>query len=192
MQTSTFGVKFDSLRYDVPLKIRSRSSKHKKLKLSQWYAQTTIYLFIRYHAFTQEREWGSGRLILTSSLTGSAQKYVPPPFEWGEIKRVVYVWRQTKPIVTASKNIRKKRGNKTEFCYHWVQCLTKCLSHFFHCCAQNYCVSSSHIHVYDLSWFMSPFPLKCLVNGEILSAWWIYTHSFTDAASQIIGKYGEL
>ena len=33
---------------------------------------------------------------------------------------------------------------------------------------------------------------KCLVNGEILSTWWIYTHSFTVAASQIIGKYGEL
>ena len=108
MQTSTFGLKFD-----VPLKIRSRWSKHKKLfKLSQWYAQTTTYWFIRYHAFTQEREWGSGTLILTSSLTGSAQKYVPPPLEWGEIKRVVYVWRQTKPNVAASKNGRK-RGNKT-------------------------------------------------------------------------------
>ena len=132
MQTSTFGLKFDSLRYDVPLKIRSRSSKHKKklFKLSQWYAQTTTYWFIRYHAFTQEREWGSGTLILTSSLTRSAQKYVPPPLEWGEIKRVVYVWRQNKPNVAASKNGRK-RGNKTEFCYHWVQCLTKCWSTFF-------------------------------------------------------------
>ena len=68
----------------------------------------------------------------------------------------------------------------------------KMLEYIFHCCAQNYCVSSSHIHVYDLSWFMSPFLVKCLVNGEILSAWWIYTHSFTVAASQIIGKYGEL
>ena len=131
MQTSTFGLKFDSLRYDMPLKIRSRSSKHKKvLKLSQWYAQTTTYWFIRYHAFTQEREWGSGTLILTSSPTRSAQIYVPPPHEWGEIKRVVYVWRQTKPNVAVSKNGRK-RGNKTEFCYHWVQCLTKCWSTFF-------------------------------------------------------------
>ena len=116
MQTITFGLKFDSLRYDVPLKIRSRSSKHKKLfKLSQWYAQTTTYWFIRYYAFTQEREWGSGTLILRLSLTGSAQKYVPPPLEWGEIKRVVYVWRQTKPNIAASKN-GIKRGNKTEFC----------------------------------------------------------------------------
>ena len=82
------------------------------------------------HAFTQEREWGSGTLILTSSLIGSAQKYVPPPLEWGEIKRVVYVWRQTKPNVAASKNGRK-RGNKTELCYHWMQCLTKCWSTFF-------------------------------------------------------------
>ena len=191
MQTSPFGLKFDSLRYDVPLKIRSRSSKHKKLfKLSQWYAQTTTYWFIRYHAFTQERELGSGTLILTSSLTGSAQKYVPPPLEWGEIKRVVYVWRQTKPIVAASKNGRK-RGNKTEFWYHWVQCLTKCWSTFF-TVVLKITVSSSHIHVYDLSWFMSQFLVKCLVNGEILSTWWIHTHSFTVAASQIIGKYGEL
>ena len=140
MQTSTFGLKFDSLSYDVPMKIRSRSSKHKQLfKLSQWYAQTTTYWFIRYHAFTQEREWGwagagggrgSGALILTPSLTGSAPKYVPPPLEWREIKSVVYFWRQTKPNVAASKNDRK-RGNKTEFCYHWVQCLTKCWSTFF-------------------------------------------------------------
>ena len=175
-----------------PWKLGQGHRNIKKLfKLSQWYAQTTTYWFIRYHAFTQEREWGSGTLILTSSLTGSAQKYVPPPLELGEIKRVVYVWRQTKPNVAASKNGRKG-GNKTEFCYHWVQCLTKCWSTIIHCCAQNYCVSSSHIHVYDLSWFMSPFLVKCLVNGEILSTWWIYTHSFTVAASQIIGKYGEL
>ena len=116
MQTSTFGLKFDSLRYDVPLKIRSRSSKHNKLfKLSQWYAQTTTYWFIRYHACTQEREWGSGTLILTLSLTESAQKYVPPPLEWGEIKRVVHVWRQTKPNVAASKNGRKKGKIKLSF-----------------------------------------------------------------------------
>ena len=77
----------------------------------------------------------------------------------------VYAWRQTKPNVAASKNGRKW-GNKTEFCYHWVQCLTNMLEYIFHCCAQNYCVSSSHIHVYDLSWFMSQFLVKCLVNGE--------------------------
>ena len=171
MQTSTFGLKIDSLRYDVPLKIRSRSSKHKKLfKLSQWYAQTTTYWFIRYHAFTQEREWGSGTLILTSSLTGSAQKYVPPPLEWGEIKREVYVWRQTKPNVASSKNGRK-RGNKTEFLLPLSAMFDKMLEYIFHCCAQNYGVSSSHIQVYDLSWFMSPFLVKYLVNGEILSAW---------------------
>ena len=68
----------------------------------------------------------------------------------------------------------------------------KILESIIHCCAQNHCVSSSHIQVYDLSWFMSPFLVKCLVNGEILSSCWIYTHSFTVAASQIIGKYGEL
>ena len=133
MQTSTFGLKFDSLSYDVSVKIRSRSSTHKQLfKLSQWYAQTTTYWFIRYLAFTQERGWGrgSGTLILTPSLTGSAQKYVPTPLEWGKIKIVIYVWRQTKPNVAASKNGRK-RGNKTEFCYHWGQCLTKCWSTFF-------------------------------------------------------------
>ena len=162
MQTSTFGLKFDSLRYDVPLKIRSRSSNHKKLfKLSQWYAQTTTYWFIRYHAFTQKREWGSGTLILTSSLTGSAQKYVPPPLEWGEIKREVYVWRQTKPNVASSKNGRK-RGNKTEFLLPLSAMFDKMLEYIFHCCAQNYGVSSSHIHVYDLSWFMSPFLVKAL------------------------------
>ena len=128
--------------------------------------------------------WGSGTLlILTPSLTGSAQKYVPPPLEWGEIKRVA-VWRQTKPNVAASKNGRK-RGNKTEFCLQSAM-FDKMLEYIFPCCAQNYCVSSSHIHVYDLSWFMSPFLVKCLVNGEILSTWWIYTHSFTVAASQII------
>ena len=27
----------------------------------------------------------------------------------------------------------------------------KMLEYIFHCCAQNYCVSSLHIHVYDLS-----------------------------------------
>ena len=36
------------------------------------------------------------------------------------------------------------------------------------------------------------FLSKFLVDGEILSALWIYTRSFTVAASQIIGKYGEL
>ena len=191
MQTSTFGLKFDSLRYDVPLKIRSRSSKHKKLfKLSQWFVQTTTYWFIRYHAFTQEREWGSGTLILTSSLTGSAQKYVLPPLEWGEIKRVVYVWRQTKPNVAASKNGRK-RGNKTEFCYHWVQCLTKCWVHFSLLCSKLLCSLFAHTCIWSIMIYI-PFLVKCLVNGEILSTWWIYTHSFTVAASQIIGKYGEL
>ena len=182
MQTSTSGLKFDSLRYYVPLKIRSRSSNHKKLfKLSQWYAKTNTYWFIRYHAFTQEME--SGTLILTSSLTGSA-----PPLEWGEIKRVVYVWRQTKPNVAASKNGRK-RGNKVLLP---LSVMFDKMLEYKYCCAQNYCVSSSHIHVYDLSWFMSPFLVKCLLNGEILSTWCIYTHSFTVAASQIIGKYGEL
>ena len=63
------------------------------------------------------------------SEVGSANRSATP-LEWGEIKRVVYVWRQTKPNVAASKNGRK-RGNKTVFCYHWVQCLTKCWSTFF-------------------------------------------------------------
>ena len=91
MQTSTFGLKFDSLRYDVPLKIRSRSSKHKKNSSNYPNDMPKQPPIGSYHAFTQEREWGSGTLILTSSLTGSAQKYVPPPLEGGEIKRVVYV-----------------------------------------------------------------------------------------------------
>ena len=164
----------------------------KLFKLSQWYAQTITYWFIRYHAFTQEREWGSGTLILTSSLTGSAQKYVPPPLEWGEIKRVDYVWRQTKPNVAASKNGRK-RGNKTEFCYHWVQCLTKCWSTFFTVVLKvTVYPLRTYMYNYDLLWFMCLFLVKCLVNGEILSTWWIYTRSFTVAASQLIGKYGEL
>ena len=164
MQTSTFGLKFDSLWYDVPLKIRSRSLKHKKLfKLSQWYAQTTTYWFIRYHAFTQEREWGSGTLILTLSLTGSAQKYVPPPLEWGEIKRVVYVWRQTKPNVAASKNDRK-RGNKTEFCYHWVQCLTKCWSTFFSLlCSKLLCILFAHTCIWSIMIYV---PISCKMPCE--------------------------
>ena len=33
---------------------------------------------------------------------------------------------------------------------------------------------------------MSLFLVKCLVNGEILSTWLIYTNSFTVVASQII------
>ena len=32
---------------------------------------------------------------------------------------------------------------------------------------------------------MSPILVKCLVNGEILSSWWIYIHSFIVAASQM-------
>ena len=136
MQTSTFGLKFDSLRYDVPLKIRSRSSKHKKNTL-----QTIPMICPNNHLLVHKiscihtrkgvGEWYAN----TSSLTGSAQKYVPPPLEWGEIKRVVYVWRQTKPNVAASKNGRKG-GNKTEFCYHWVQCLTKCWSTFSLLCSK--------------------------------------------------------
>ena len=129
MQTSTFGLKFDSLRYDVPLKIRSRSSKHKK-NSSNYPNDMPKQPPIAIMHSHKKGSGGSGTLILTSSLTRSAQKYVPPPLEWGEIKRVVYVWRQTKPNVAASKNDRK-RGNKTEFCYHWVQCLTKCWSTFF-------------------------------------------------------------
>ena len=132
MQTSTFGLKFDSLRYDVPLKIRSRSSKHKKTLQTIPMICPNNHLLVHKISCIHTRKGvrGSGTLILTSSLTRSAQKYVPPPLEWGEIKRVVYVWRQTKPNVAASKNGRKM-GNKTEFCYHWVQCLTKCWSTFF-------------------------------------------------------------
>ena len=131
MQTSTFGLKFDSLKYDVLLKIRSRSSKHKKLfKLSHWYVQTTTYWTISNHAFTQERESGEWYANTNVVADRIRTKICPPPLEWGEIKTVVYVWRQTKPNVAASKNGRK-RGNKTEFCYHWVQCLTKCWSTFF-------------------------------------------------------------
>ena len=160
-------------------------------KLSQWYTQTTTCWFIRYHAFTQERDLGSGTLILTSSLTGSAQKYVPPPLEWGEIKRVVYVWRQTKPNVAASKNGRKKGKIKLSFATIECNVWQNAGVHFSLLCSKLLCILFAHTCIY-LSWFMSQFLVKCLVNGEILSAWWIYTHSFTVAASQIIGKYGEL
>ena len=182
----------------MPLIIRSKSSQHKQLfKLSQWYAQTTTYWFIRYHAFTQESGRGVGggggsdTLILTPLLIGSAQKYVQPPLEWGEIKTIVYVWRQIKPNVAASKNGRK-RGNKTEFCYHWVQFLAKCWSTFF-TVVLKITVFPLHTYMYMIYRELCPhFLSKFLVNGEILSTWWIYIRSFTAAASQIIGKYGEL
>ena len=165
MQTSTFGLKFDSLRYDVPLKIRSRSSKHKKLfKLSQWYAQTTTYWFIRYHAFTQEREWGSGTLILTSSLTGSAQKYVPPPLEWGEIKRVVYVWRQTKPNVAASKNGRKG-GNKTWVLLPLSAMFDKMLEYIFSLlCSKLLCILFAHTCIWSIMIYV---PISCKMPCEL-------------------------
>ena len=134
---------------------------------------------------------GSGTLILTPLLTGSAQKYVPSPLEWVEIKIIVYVWRQTKPNVAASKNGRN-RGNKTEFCYHWVQFLTKCWSTFF-TVVLKITVYPLHKYMYMIYHELCPhFLSKFLVDGEILSALWIYTRSFTVAASQIIGKYGEL
>ena len=117
MQTSTFGLQFDSLSYDVPLEIRSRSLKHKQLfKLSQWYAQTTIFGLIRYHAF--KRKWRGEWHANTNAVADRICTKVCPTSSWvREIKTVVYVWRQTKPNVAASKNCRK-RENKTEVCYH--------------------------------------------------------------------------
>ena len=192
MQTSTFGLKFDSLRYDVPLKIRSRSSKHKKhFKLSQWYAQTITYWFIKYHAFTQEREWGEW-YANTNIVADKIRTKICPTSSWVGGDQKSSLCLKTNQARCSSLKEWQKKGKQNWVLLPLSAIFDKMLEYIFPCCAQNYCVSSSHIHVYELLWFMSPFLVKCLVNGEILSTWWIYTHSFTVAASQIIGKYREL
>ena len=163
----------------------------KLFKLYQWYAQTTTYWFIRYHAFTQEREWGEWYANTNIVADKIRTKICPYSSGVGGDQKSSLCLMTNQAKCSSLKEWQKKGEIKLSFatieCNVWQNA-----GYIFPCCAQNYCVSSSHIHVYDLLWFMSPFLVKCLVNGEILSTWWIYTHSFTVAASQIIGKYGEL
>ena len=131
--------------------------KKKLFKLSQWYAQTTTYWFIRYHAFTQEREWGEW-YANTNIVADKIRTKICPTSSWvgGEQKSSLCL--KTNQAKCSSLKEWQKKGSAM---------FDKMLEYIFPYCAQNYCVSSSHIHVYDLLWFMSPFLVKCLVNGEI-------------------------
>ena len=114
-----------------PWKLGQGHRNIKKLyKLSQRYAQTTSYWFIRYHAFTQEREWGEWYANINIVADKIRTKICPTSSWVGGDQKSSLCLRQTKPNVAALKNGRKG-GNKTEFCYHWVQYLTKCWSTFF-------------------------------------------------------------
>ena len=128
MQTSTFGLKFDSLRYDMPLKIRSRSSKHKKTLQTISMICPNNHLLVHKISCIHTRKGVGEWYANTNVVADRIRTKICPTSSWvrGDQKSSLYL----KTNVAASKNGRK-RGNKTEFCYHWVQCLTKCWSTFF-------------------------------------------------------------
>ena len=110
------------------------------------------------------RKWrGSGTLILTPSLTGSAQKYVPRPLEWAEIKTVGYVWRQTKPNVAASRMAERGEIKLSFATIESRQCLTKCGVHFSLLFSKLSCILFAHTCKWSIMIYV---PISCKMSCE--------------------------
>ena len=180
MQTSTFGLKFDSLRYDVPLKIRSRSSKHKKTLQTIPMICPNNHLLVHKISCIHTRKGVGEWYANTNVVADRIRTKICPTSSWVREDQKGSLCLKTNQAKCSSFNEWQKKGKQNWVLLPLSAMFDKMLEYIFHCCAQNYCVSSSHIHVYDLSWFISPFLVKCLANGEILSTSQLHSCSFSN------------
>ena len=163
MQTSTFGLKFDSLRYDVPLKIRSRSSKHKKKTL-----QTIPMICPNNHLLVHkisciQREWGEW-YANTNIVADKIRTKICPTSSWvGGDQKSSLCLKTNKAKCSSPQRMAEKGEIKLSFATIECNVWQNAGIHFSLLCSKLLCILFAHTCIWSIMIYV---PISCKMPCE--------------------------
>ena len=140
-----------------------RNIKKKLFKLSQWYAQTTTYWFIRYHAFTQEREWGEW-YANTNIVADKIRTKICPTSSWvGGDQKSSLCLKTNQAKCSSLKEWQKEGEIKLSFATIECNIWQNAGVNFSLLCSKLLCILFAHTCIWSIMIYV---PISCKMPSE--------------------------